>query len=175
MKKLLIILGTILVVGFVGFYGFRAYTKLASPEAHANYDKNGLKIHVFYCQPAKKNRNIFGEVVPFGKVWRTGANETSEITFSKDVNIVGKPLKAGTYTLYTVPNADTWAVIFNTKLGTWGHFNYDEKNNALMVQVPVSSRNEVLENFTISLQESGENVNMVLEWDKTQISVPITQ
>ncbi len=175
MKKLFTILGGILLIGFIGFYGFRFYTKMASPEMHANYDKNGLKIHVFYCQPSKNNRNVFGELVPFGKIWRTGANESTEIEFNREVTIAGKALKAGKYTLYTIPNATEWAVLFNTKLGTWGHFNYEEKNNALAVQVPVKQRNDVVEKFTISFQEtdSSATVQLLMVWDKIEVALPI--
>jgi hypothetical protein len=174
MKKILIIFGVIIAIGTVGFWGFRAFTKLASPQATANYSKNGLDVKVVYCQPSKKNRVIFGNIVPYGKLWRTGANESTEITFNKDVKIAGQPLKAGTYTFYTIPTESAWTLIFNTKLGTWGDFNYDKTKDALQVVVPSTMSNNENEKFTISYTEADSVVNMVLAWEKILVNVPIS-
>ncbi len=174
MKKILIIFGVIIAIGAVGFFGFRAFTKLASPQATANYSKNGLDVKVIYYQPSKKNRIIFGNIVPYGKLWRTGANESTEITFNKDVKIAGQPLKAGTYTFYTIPTETTWTLIFNTKLGTWGDFNYDKTKDALQVVVPSTTSETEIEKFTISYTEADNIVIMVLAWDKTLVNIPIS-
>ncbi len=175
MKKLLIIFLSILAIGVIGFFGFRIYTKLASPEVNVAYAKNGLSVKVFYCQPSKKEREIFGKVVAYNKVWRTGANEATQITFDKDVIIAGKPLKAGTYGFFTIPNADKWTIIFNTKLGTWGHFGYDETKDALRVEVPIIKLDNVVEKLLFSC-EDGENntVNLQISWDTTKVIIPIS-
>ena len=174
MKKILIIVGSILTIGLVGYFGLRFITKQASPEVQADYAKNGLSISVKYCQPSKKSRIVFGDLVPYAKIWRTGANESTEITFTKDVKIAGQTLKAGTYTFFTIPNPEKWTIIFNTKVGTWGHFDYDTTLDALRVEVPSSTTNDVYEKFTISYTEADTGVNLVLAWDKTLVTIPIS-
>lgn len=174
MKKILIIFGAILAIGVVGFVGLRFMTKLASPETNADYNKNGLSINVFYCQPSKKGREIFGNVVPYDKVWRTGANESTQITFGQDVKIAGQPLKAGTYTFFTIPRQDKWTVIFNTKLGTWGHFGYEEAKDALRIDLVPSNTESVVEKLTFSYKEAESAVLLNVAWDKTQIDIPIS-
>jgi hypothetical protein len=174
MKKILIIFGAILAIGVIGFVGLRFMTKLASPETNADYNKNGLVVKIFYCQPSKKGREVFGNVVPFGKVWRTGANEATQITFEQDVKIAGQPLKAGAYTFFTIPNKDKWTVIFNTKLGTWGHYGYEEAKDALRVEVVPSSVESEVEKLTFSYKEVENNVSLNIAWDKTQIDIPIS-
>jgi hypothetical protein len=81
-------------------------------------------VKVTYGQPSKKGRVIFGDLVPYGEVWRTGANEATEITFSSDVVISGKTIKAGTYTLFTIPQKNTWTIILNSELKQWGSYGY---------------------------------------------------
>ncbi len=173
MKKILIILASIIAVSFLIYYGFLLYTKSHSPEAKADFDKNGLKIHVDYCQPSKKNRQIFGGLVPYGEIWRTGANEATQIEFSRDVNINGNSLKAGRYALFTIPNPNTWTIIFNKELGMWGAFSYNQENDALRVEVTPSQQSDVLEIFTISFQEADSGADMILAWETTKVIVPI--
>ena len=181
MKKIAIIVVSIIVVVVVGAYAFRVFTKMASPETSAQFDKNGLKIEISYSQPSKKGREIFGNaaaddkvkiVVPYGKVWRTGANEATEIEINRDITIGGQALKAGKYSLFTIPNQDKWTIIFNSEISLWG-INHDEKNDVLRVDVPAMMRDEVLEKFTISLKEAEGGADMILEWDKTKVVVPI--
>ena len=158
---------------FVRFY----YTKSFSPSASEKYENNGLVITVDYCQPSKKDRLIFGEekdkaLVPYGKWWRTGANEATVIKFSKDVNIAGKSLKSGTYTLFTIPEKDNWTIIFNQEVGQWG-LSYDEKKNVMTVPVPSSQADSSAEQFKISFVEQADGGGMILHWDTTQVVVPI--
>jgi hypothetical protein len=94
-------------------------------------------VKVTYGRPHKKGREIFGELVPYGKIWRTGANEATEITFTNDVLINKKKLKAGTYTIFTIPEKDKWKVIFNSDLGQWGAYNYNADKNVLEVDAKV--------------------------------------
>lgn len=181
MKKIIIIIVSIIVVVVIGGYAFLAFTKMASPETSTQFDKNGLKIAISYSQPSKKGREIFGnvgadekvkKVVPYGKVWRTGANEATEIELSKDVTVTGQALKAGKYSLFTIPNQDKWTIIFNSEIAIWG-INHNEKNDVLRVDVPSMVRDEVLEKFTISFAEAEGGADMLLEWDKTKVIVPI--
>lgn len=176
--KILRILLVILAILASAFVFFRLYyTKSFSPSASEKFEKNGLVVTVDYCQPSKKNRLIFGEekdkaLVPYGKWWRTGANEATVIKFSKDVTIAGKLLKAGTYTLFTIPNKDRWTIIFNQEVGQWG-LSYDEKKNVMTVSVASTQVDSSVEQFKISFVEQPEGGEMILQWDTTQVIVPI--
>lgn len=132
----------------------------------------GKDVKVSYGRPYKKGREIFGGLEKYGRVWRTGADEATEITFAKDVNFGGKTVKAGTYTLATIPNPNEWTVILNSQLGQWGAYDYDKYKDKDVVQVTVPAKklDKVVEQLTIRF----EGTNMIIEWDQTQIAVPIT-
>ena len=177
MKILRIVLVILAVLASVAVFIRFYYTKTFSPSSTAEFDKNGLRVTVDYCQPSKKGRMIFGEesgkaLVPYGKWWRTGANEATVIKFSRDVNFGGKPLKSGTYTLFTIPQKDNWSVIINEEVGQWG-LSYDEKKNVLSVPAPVNSTNDSAEQFKIDFTEQAGGTDMILHWDTTQVTVPI--
>ncbi len=172
MKKILIIIVSLIVIVIAVYFGFLTFTKMASPETSAQFDKNGLKIGVFYSQPSKKERDIFGGLLPYGKVWRAGANEATEIEISKDVAVGGSALKAGRYSVFIIPNQDKWTIIFNKSIGIWGT-QYDQEDDILRVDVPVSERPEVLEKLTFSFQEAETGADMSIEWDKAKVLVPI--
>src|SRR5579871_7074782 len=110
------------------------------------------EITVTYGRPYKKGREIFGKLEPYGKVYRCGADEATQITFNKDVTFGGKPVKAGTYTLCAIPNADKWTVILNSKLGQWGAFSYDKykDQDVVHVDVPVKNLSTPVEQLTIT-------------------------
>ncbi|QHT65728.1 DUF2911 domain-containing protein [Rhodocytophaga rosea] len=145
-----------------------------SPMAIAKYQSNAMYIKAVYGQPSKRGRVIFGELEPYGKVWRTGANEATEITFTKDVKIAGKSLKAGTYTLFTIPNRDKWTVIINSDLGQWGAYKYEKEKDLFSLDVPVTKPEYQYEAFTIEFEETRTGVDMELLWDTTRIAVPLT-
>lgn len=130
-------------------------------------------IKITYGRPHKKNREIFGELVPYGKVWRTGANEATEITLTKDVIINKKRLAAGTYTIFTIPQKDSWKVIFNTDLGQWGAYNYNPDKNELVIDAEVTTMDTVYEPFTIEFQLQDDSTNLLMMWDKTKASFTI--
>ena len=130
-------------------------------------------IKVTYGRPHKKGREIFGDLVPYGEVWRTGANEATEITITKDVIINKKRLKAGTYTLFTIPEKDKWKVIFNSDLGQWGSYNYNPDKNVLEIDAKVSATDVAYEPFTIEFQLQDDKVNLLMIWDKTMASFTI--
>lgn len=174
MRRILIIIAILVVVLVAGYFGLRTFTKSASPETTTSFQKNDFQISVTYSRPSKKGRVIFGELEPYGKVWRTGANEATEITFSRPVQFGGKPLQAGTYTLFTIPQKDTWTVILNSTLEQWGAFTYDETKDVLRVQAKADSTAEVTEVFTIDFPQPASNtVHMRLMWDHTKVEVPI--
>jgi hypothetical protein len=145
-----------------------------SPMAVACHKEETIYLKVTYCQPFRKGRQVFTELAPFGKVWRTGANEATELTVTKDLKIGGKPLKAGTYTVFTIPNPDKWTIILNSELGQWGEYKYDSTKDVLSVEVPTQKNNEVYEAFTIQFNETKTGADMSLLWDATKVVVPFT-
>ncbi|MBC7487817.1 MAG: DUF2911 domain-containing protein [Cytophagaceae bacterium] len=165
-----------LVLGLV--FKFMQYeTKKASPEDTVSYKKDGKQLSVFYCRPSKKGRVIFGLLVPYDKVWRTGANEATTFSTDTSIEIDGKTLPAGKYTLWTIPGKETWTVIFNTKQYGWGityggEASREPEFDAVQVKVSVQHNPETAELFTISFDDS-DTLKMVLEWDQTRVSVPI--
>lgn len=126
-----------------------------------------------YGQPLKKGRIIFGNLVPYSKLWRTGANEATEITFTTNVKIGETALSAGTYALFTIPNKDKWTIFLNTELGQWGDFTYDQNKNVLVYDVPAESNTDIYEGFTIQFEDKIGGYNMYLLWDDVKITVPI--
>lgn len=172
MKRILIILGVIAAIALVGFFFLRSWTKSSSPEAVAQIDQNGLKIKVDYCQPYKKGRKIFGGLLPYGKVWRTGANEATVIDFDQHVIVAGQPLDKGEYSLWTIPSQDGWIAIFNGETGQWGT-SYDQTKDVLRVPVVARKHSPVAEQFYISFRPAANGAEMALIWDETEAIVPI--
>lgn len=144
-----------------------------SPMAVAKFKSSAIYIKVVYGQPSKRGRVIFGEMEPYGKVWRTGANEATEITFTKDIKLSGKTLKTGTYTLFTIPGPDKWTVIINSELGQWGAYDYEKKKDLLSFDVPVKKPEYQYEAFTIQFEETKTGADMELLWDTTRIVIPM--
>jgi predicted small secreted protein len=145
-------------------------SKRPSPPAKVEAKVADVTVTIDYSQPAAKGRTIFGDIVPFGEVWRTGANEATIITFDKDVLVEGTKLAAGSYALFSIPNEKEWVLIFNTKANQWGAFEYKQAEDALRVNVKPIQEKEITERFTITATESGI-IN--LQWDKTKISFKI--
>jgi hypothetical protein len=133
----------------------------------------GKDIKVTYGRPYKKGREIFGKMEPYGKVYRAGADEATTITFAKDGEFGGKPVKAGTYTLFVIPNEKEWTIILNSQLGQWGAFKYDQfkDKDVLKVNVPVENLNAPVEQLTIALPNDKA---VTIAWDKTKVTVPVS-
>lgn len=127
---------------------------------------------VIYSRPQLKDRSVESLAKP-GKVWRTGANETTEIKFMKDVKFGGKEVKAGTYSLYTVPGDGTWKVILNSGLDTWGAYAHDKSKDVLTVEAKVSENSKSVEAFSIAFQVDGSSAQMHMAWGNTIASVPV--
>ncbi|MBM3185227.1 MAG: DUF2911 domain-containing protein [Bacteroidetes bacterium] len=172
MKKIIILSFALIV--------FNSFAQISTPKASplAKIEqKVGLAdISISYSRPGKKDRVVFGDVVPFGEIWRFGANENTKITFS-DALVFGKDtLKAGTYAIYTKPNKENWEVYFYTETTNWGTPDkWDEQKVALRLTSPVVNLNDAVENLTISidnLQNSGATLQF--SWDKTRINIPFT-
>ncbi len=147
----------------------------SSPTAIAQAMLGDTYVKITYSSPRKRGREIFGKLVPYDEVWRTGANEATEITVTGDVKIGGHTLPAGTYAIFTIPHADTWTIIFNSDLGQWGAFRYNPEHDVLRFDVPVMTTPEMYEAFTIALEkeEDAPKANLVMMWDHTKVSIPI--
>lgn len=131
-------------------------------------------IRITYSRTAKKNREVFGKLVPFGEVWRVGANENAEIKFYQDVNLGGKKLKKGTYSLFIIPGQNEWEFIFNSDLDEWGAYRYNDKHDVLRVKAKVGTLSEPLEDLSIQFTKGAENeAIMQVGWDKTLVELPI--
>lgn len=130
-------------------------------------------IKVVYGRPQKKGRTMLGGTEPYGKVWRTGANESTEIKLYKDVTFGDKKIPAGTYTLYSIPEKDEWTIIFNSKLDTWGPYEYDETKDVARIKVPAGKSDSEVEAFTIAFDGANGTGTMVLAWENTAVKVPL--
>jgi hypothetical protein len=146
-----------------------------SPAASASCDLGGATIKTDYSSPRMKGRKIYGDLVPLGKVWRTGANEATTFVTSSDVKVGGKAVPAGSYTIFTVPNADKWTLIINKKTGEWGIPYKYESDELARVDMKVSKLPSPLENFTINYDKSSNGCTMQIDWETTRASVQITK
>ena len=133
-----------------------------------------LVARVIYSRPQKNGRVVFGELVEYGKVWRMGANEATEIDFYKDVKIKGKKIKKGRYTLYALVNTDKWTIILNSETDTWGAFKYDAKKDIARIDVPVQRNTELVEALAILFEKENGGFNLVVAWDDQLVKLPIT-
>ena len=186
MKILKWILGILVVLAllfyFVGMPYLKEQTKKISPEKTATYTQNDLSLSVTYSSPFKKERVIFGKLVPYNKVWRTGANEPTVFVTGTDISIMGNVLPAGTYSLWTIPREDNWSVIWNKEIPGWGatlasggsEATRDAKEDILEVQVPSVVLPQSVESFTIMF-DVDDQLYLSLYWDTTKIKVPINK
>lgn len=146
-----------------------------SPHDIAYYRENKISppsIKVLYGRPQKKDREIFGSLIPYGKIWRVGANEATEIRFYQDVIFGDKDVKAGTYVLLAIPNEKEWTFILSSNIDVWGTFDYKDEFDVVRTKAKVSKA-EMIETLSIGFKDKGKRVNMVLAWDTTRITVPI--
>lgn len=139
-----------------------------SPPATASGKIGETQVIIEYSSPAVKNRNIWGELVPYGKVWRAGANEATTVEFSQDVQIEGRHLAKGKYSLYTIPGESNWTVIFNKATGQWGT-EYDERQDALRVNVKPRSAGKMHERLSYHVARNG----ILMRWENLELPVKI--
>ncbi len=181
LKWLLIILS---VLGLLSYFVIGPYmqeqTKKISPEETNTYVQDGFDLSVNYSSPAKKDRVIFGELVPYNTVWRTGANEPTTFTTASAIRIIDQELPPGTYSLWTIPGEKNWSVIFNTEIPDWGvsllsggkETTRTPEKDIIKVEVPVEGTATTVEKFTIEFSDK-ENLSMDISWDTTKVKVPI--
>ena len=145
-----------------------------SPSSEIKQEFALSSVEVSYSRPSMKGRTIFGDLVPYGKVWRTGANQATTITFGEDVTVGGKPVKAGKYGLLTIPNTTEWTVIITKQLDVTSPAAYKEAEDVARITVPVESLPVTVETFMITFDNiSTSEMNMLLLWDKAVVAVPI--
>ncbi|MDY8134108.1 DUF2911 domain-containing protein [Aquimarina sp. 2201CG5-10] len=179
LKRIIFILIAVVIIGYAGMLILKNNTKKHSPEETITHIAKEATFTVFYNRPNKKGREIFGKLVPYNEVWRTGANEATSFTTDKDILVDGTTLKAGTYTLWTIPNPESWKVIFNSQEYGWGVSFKDGKAardpqfDILTVEVPVQPLLNEVEQFSIYFENANDFTIMYLAWDKTAIAVPI--
>ena len=144
-----------------------------SPLAIASMRYKDAYVKITYSKPQKLGREIFGKLVPYGQVWRTGANEATEITVTKNVQLNGSLLKAGTYSIFSIPNKDKWTIIINTEVGLWGSYNYNSKMDEMRFDVPAQQiASGSTEQFTIQFDQRNELADLIISWDRVKISIP---
>lgn len=137
-------------------------------------DKSRPIIKLVYSRPQKKGRDIFGVLEQYGAVWRFGANESTEIRFFEKVNIGGKKIKPGTYSLFAIPDKDTWTIILNTQTDRWGAFSYDDSKDIVRLNVPVKNLTKPVEYFSITFTSLDRGATLIASWDKVQVELPIS-
>jgi hypothetical protein len=133
-----------------------------------------LIARVIYSRPQKNNRTVFGELVEYNQVWRMGANEATEIEFYRDVQIGGKKIAKGKYTLYAIATPTEWTMILNKETDTWGAFKYDQKKDIVRVKVPVQQNGDNVDAFTMVFEKSISGINLNIVWDTVLVSLPIS-
>jgi hypothetical protein len=146
---------------------------VASPEATVETALGGANLRVVYSRPAKRGREIWGSLVPFGEVWRTGANAATEFATDRDLLIGGARVPAGSYTLFSLFTADSALLIINKQTGQWGTV-YDRSQDLARVELAQESLTTPLERFTIAIEPTAEGGTLQLMWNATRYSVPIT-
>lgn len=131
-------------------------------------------VKIFYSRPQLKGRSLI-ELTPNGKVWRTGANEANEIIFYKDVMFGKAKIKAGSYSLYTIPGEKEWTIILSKDFNAWGAYSYKEADDFARLTVPVKQDTESLDAFSMVFTESGNQIILNMGWDTMRVAVPFTK
>ncbi|MEP2025953.1 MAG: DUF2911 domain-containing protein [Reichenbachiella sp.] len=142
----------------------------ASPPKVSKATVNGTDITINYSSPSKKGRDIYGGLVPFDKVWRTGANEATTLELSKDAKVGELDVKAGKYALFTIPGKSEWTIIINSNAKQWGAYDYDKSKDIGRFKVSTTSLDDVIESFAINISDAGV-VSIV--WDQTKVEFTI--
>jgi hypothetical protein len=146
-----------------------------SPQVSAGDNMGETKISINYGSPAVKGREIWGKLVPYGKVWRTGANEATTFDITSDVKVNGQLLPAGRYALFTIPGEEEWTVIFNKDTDQWGAYNYKQDNDALRISVKPETKGETAERLSFFVLPNGQTeANVYMFWDKLAVGFQLT-
>ncbi len=171
MKKIFVIVSFLLsIVTYAQNFSY----PMASPRQVITQQFSVSQITVDYGRPSVRGRKIFGELVPYGKVWRLGANEATNISFLQPVKFGGKPVKKGSYAIFVTPEVNHWTVVLNYDADAWGAYSYDPNENAIEFTVPVMQTKELQESLEFSFETlSNEKLNLVIRWEYTMVQIPI--
>lgn len=127
---------------------------------------------VIYSRPQKRDREVFGKLVPYGQVWRTGANEATELTLYKDMKVADVLVEAGTYSVYTIPDEKEWTVILNNETNTWGAYEYKDEQDKVRIKVPVRNSPTSIETFSMAFAPAENGADLLMGWDDRYVEVP---
>lgn len=130
---------------------------------------------VLYSRPQKRDRQVFGRLVPYGEVWRTGANESTELTLYEDMKVGDETIEAGTYSLYTIPEENEWTVIINRSTNRWGAYDYQESEDVARIEVPVKRSQTSIEAFSMTFEPTEDGANLLIGWDDRYVEVPFEE
>jgi hypothetical protein len=147
-----------------------------SPLGLVTYKFDDAYVKVTYSRPHLRGREAFkenSELAPLGKVWRTGANEATEITVTKAITMAGVDVPVGTYTLFSIPEEDKWTIILNKDLGQWGTYKYEQEKDFIRFEVPSEKTKDRYEPFTIMFDQSNGEVKMQMMWSDTMVEIPV--
>ena len=189
MKKIMLftVIGLLSLTSNLGFAQDSTMTKTAEGPNFAKLDASPMDLieyttddkdvvaRIIYSRPQKRDRQIFGKLVPYGEVWRTGANESTELTLYKDVKIANNLVKAGTYTIYTIPQENEWTIILNNSVHTWGAYEYTDKKDLVRIKVPVKQAPNSIESFSMAFAPTAQGASLYMGWDDKYVEVPFTQ
>jgi hypothetical protein len=176
MRKSIALLSVLCLALAVFVFISHAHQNKPSPPANASLDLGGGKsITIDYSSPRMRGRKIFGGLVPYGQVWRAGANESTTFVTTADVTVGDTAVPAGSYTLFALPEQDKWTLIISKKTGEWGTQYPGPSNDLARIPMKVSSLPSPVENFTISFDKSGNGGTLNMEWETTRASVAIAK
>jgi hypothetical protein len=177
MKKLSVLAYVLLILFVIAGISSNAQqirTPSPSPSSKVTQTVGLTDITISYSRPSVKDRVIFGDLVPFGKIWRTGANSATKVEFSDSVTIEGKSIKAGTYALFTIPGKDEWTIIFNSNINQSGTGDYKESEDVLRVNVKPEKLSEKVESFRIDVNNiKSASANIELAWENTIVKCKV--
>jgi hypothetical protein len=177
-KKIFISLAVLVVLLLAAGLYLNYRNRTLSPPGNATLTSGDLTVTVNYSRPSARGRLIFGAenekaLQPYGKYWRLGANESTEVTFNQDVTINDKKVKAGTYRMFAIPGPEAFEIGLNSELGKWGYSEPDYSKDVVRISVPVEKTDGLVEQYTISLKESDDGINIIFEWSSTRFVVPV--
>ena len=161
-------------IGLLAFLFAIQASAQSSPPATADVTLKGKQIEIKYSRPSMRGRKIMGDLVPYGQVWRTGANDATSLVTPVDLNIGGTNVPAGQYTIFSLPSEGAWKLIINKQTGQWG-LEYHEDQDLARINMEKSKPPQTVEQFTISWKKKNEDTaDLVFEWENTRVSVPVT-
>ena len=173
MKKIIVLFAMLFALTSSTAQKFSDIDKSPMDVAIFRSGENETLARVIYSRPQKRDRKIFGKLVEYGKVWRTGANEATEITLYSDMTLGATKVPAGTYTLYSIPGESDWTIILNTAINAWGAYSYDESKDVARIKVPVKQSAAPIEAFSMTFLAEDNGAKLLMGWDEVYVEVPL--